>query len=407
MKQVNKLNTEVIIAGAGITGAALAALLAVHGITCALIETRPRKKARRRIDSSRVLAINLASRNILKKTGAWAAIPRDRIGRFRKIQVWDENGTGAVHFDSAELYEPTMGYMIAQNILEDSLEAALAATDKVQWHRPNEPIGLKTRPEQIEINLDDGRQLSAKLLVAADGFTSKVRKLAGIHYKTKDYQQSALTCVAETELPHRHTARQRFMRRGPLAFLPMAGAKQCAIVWSTTPQQANELATMDKKSFHKLLAEAFEQQAGEIIKTGPRAVFPLARAQTTHYCRPRLALVGDAAHSVHPLAGQGANLGLLDTASLVEIILLAKAKKRDLGSFSLLRRYERWRRSENCIMMMLLEGFKYLFENQFSAIPWLRNAGMNLFDASKPIKYQVMKQAMGLAGELPKIACNK
>ena len=405
MEQINKLYTEVIIAGAGIIGATLAALLAVNGINCALIETRPKKKARRRIDSSRAFAINLASRNILEKTGAWAAISRDRIGHFQKIQVWDEQGTGKVCFDSGELYEPIMGYIIAQTVLANSLEATLAKTDKVRWYRPHEPVNLKTRPEQMVVELDDGRQLAAKLLVAADGFTSRVRKLAGIHYPTKDYRQSAVTCVAETDLPHRHTAKQRFMYQGPLAFLPMAGARQNAVVWSTTPQHAAKLATMDKKSFHKLLAEAFEQRSGKIIKTGPRAVFPLASAQAAHYCRPRLALVGDAAHSIHPLAGQGANLGLLDVASLVEIILFAKAKRRDLGSFSLLRRYERWRKSETCTMMMFLEGFKYLFESQFPAIPWLRNVGMNLFDVGKPIKLQIMKRAMGLTGDLPEIAC--
>jgi 2-octaprenylphenol hydroxylase len=320
------------------------------------------------------------------------------------MHVWDENGLGEVNFNSADLGEPVMGYIVEQMIVEQALGSVLNKSDHVSWYRPVEAKLLETEKDKICVGLDDGRQLSASLLVAADGQSSTIRRLAGINFKTHDYHQYALACVVETELPHQQVARQRFLSRGPLAFLPMAQANQCGIVWSTTPEHAAELKAMDEKAFNKTLSEAFAYQVGDIIKTGSRATFSLARAQAEEYCRPRLALVGDAAHRIHPLAGQGANLGLLDVACLAEVILQAKEKGRDIGAFSVLRKYERWRKGENSTMMMTMEGFKYLFENKATVVSWLRNVGMDVFDSMKPVKHEVMKRAMGLAGDLPDIA---
>jgi 2-polyprenylphenol 6-hydroxylase len=404
------IQVDIIIVGAGVVGASFAAILKDSGISCALVEAEPTSKnkdSQTKIDpyiDPRALALTQASKNILQSIGAWDEIPQDRIGHFRKMHVWDENGLGEVNFNSADVSEPIMGYIVEQKVVESALEKILNKTEYLNWYRPVEAKSLETEKDKICLGLDDGRQLSARLLVAADGQSSTIRRLAGINFKTHEYYQHALACVVETELPHQEIARQRFLSRGPLAFLPMAKANQCGIVWSTTPEHAAELKSMGEKAFNRILSEAFAYQAGDIIKTGPRATFPLARAQADEYCRPRLALVGDAAHRIHPLAGQGANMGLLDVASLAEIILQAKVQDRDIGALSVLRKYERWRKGENSTMMMTMEGFKYLFENKSAAVSWLRNVGMDVFDSMKPIKHEVMKRAMGLVGDLPDIA---
>lgn len=402
---------DVIIVGAGVTGASLAVMLKLNGINCALVEAEPPHKVQDNSDQvigqnidPRALAITHASKNILQAIGVWDEIPAERIGCFRKMHVWDENGTGEVNFDSADLCESVMGYIVEQKVVETALESVLNNSNSIICYRPARAKSVETRGDKIYLGLDDGRQLSASLLVAADGQSSTIRRLAGINFKTKDYHQHALACVVETELPHQQIACQKFLSHGPLAFLPMAKDNQCGIVWSTTPAQAAELKAMDEKIFNKTLADAFSYHAGEIIKTGPRVTFPLARAQAENYCHPRLALVGDAAHRIHPLAGQGANLGLLDIACLAQVLIQATSKGRDIGALSVLRKYERWRKGENSSMMMTMEGFKYLFENKTATVSWLRNVGMDMFDSLQPVKLGVMKQAMGLAGDLPDIA---
>ncbi len=402
------INADVIIVGAGISGAGFAAMLKNSGMTCALIDA---KSARKEADVNdltsfdpRTLALTHASKNILQAVGAWDKIPQDRPGYFSKMHVWDENGSGEVHFNSHDLCAPVMGYIVEQKLIESALESVLYHSDHVSWFRPASVKSLDTDKDKVCLGLDDGRQLSAKLLIAADGQSSTVRRLAGINFRIHDYHQNALACVVKTENPHQQVARQRFLSHGPLAFLPMADPDYCGIVWSTTGEQAAELQAFDEKVFSKTLAAAFAYKAGEIVAVGLRKTFPLARAQADEYCHPRLALVGDAAHRIHPLAGQGANLGLLDVACLAEVVLQAKERGRDIGTTSVLRKYERWRKGDNKTMMMTMEGFKYLFENKTATVSWLRNIGMDVFDSMPLIKHCVMRHAMGVTGDLPSLA---
>jgi len=206
-----------------------------------------------------------------------------------------------------------------------------------------------------------------------------------------------------TAEPHQETAWQRFLPTGPLAFLPLHDGR-CSIVWSTTPEQAEALLALDESAFAGALADAFDQRLGSIIEVGPRGAFPLRLQHAHAYVKPGLALIGDAAHVVHPLAGQGVNLGLLDTATLAEVILDALDAGRDFASFKTLRRYERWRKGDNLLMLGVMDGFKRLFGNSLPPVRLLRNAGLNLTDAAGPLKNLIARRAMGLEGDLPRLA---
>lgn len=398
-------DTDVLIAGGGIVGTVLAGLLGRAGVDCILVDsaaTAPDPVTA--ISDPRALALTPASRSILEAFGVWPHVPRDRIGEFRRMQVWDENGSGRIEFDSAEICEPTLGYIIEQPLVQAAIDRSLNAWRNIATIRPVRPEAIEWNADSLVLRMNDGRRFSARLLVAADGARSRVRELAGIGYAIHDYRQSALACVVQTSVPHAYTARQRFLAGGPLAFLPLHDQHACGVVWSLDRDRAGELAAMDTGGFHALLAETFESVAGEIKDSGPRVVFPLSRAHAERYCRGRFVLVGDAAHCVHPLAGQGANLGILDAAALAEVLLEDRARGRDIGDMQTLRRYARWRRAENTLMLIVLDGLKKLFETQAEPLPRLRNFGLDLVHASGPVKFAIMRRAMGIEGDVPALA---
>ena len=398
------VDCDVIIVGGGLAGATLAGLLANQGLRSIVLEasaheTRPEIKP-----DPRALALTFASRRILQSIAAWEQVPANRLGRFRSMQVWDENGDGEVIFDSADICQPALGFIIQQSVLQESLVKSVAAMPGVEFRYDSSLSAIEPGPGAITAVLAGSEKLSASLLVAADGGRSRCRELAGIETIERDYQQQALACLVATTLGHGEVARQRFLSQGPLAFLPMHDAHQCGVVWSSSPEHVQQLLVASDDDFHRQLEQAFDYRLGEITGSQLRSAFPLRRAQAKHYCLQRLALVGDAAHSVHPLAGQGANLGLLDVASLAQLLTEARSANRDIGSRQVLRAYERWRKHENKIMMMTLEGFKYTFENQSGPVPALRNRALDLANSIIPLKHTIMRHAMGLSGDLPEIA---
>ena len=393
---------DVTVLGAGIGGATLACALGRSGLRVALVEARPPPAAAGEDWDLRVSAVTRATERVFDHLGAWPAMAQRRVSPFREMRVW-ESGGGEVHFDSSELAEPHLGHIVENRVIVDALLQRIDDFDTVAVFRPASATRIIDGAERVRLNLDDGTRLSTRLLVGADGADSAVRRHAGIAMQGWSYDQRAIVAVVRTERPHADTAWQRFMPSGPLAFLPLADG-HCSIVWSSDAPRADELMGLDDVAFARALEESFEYRLGSVEVVSPRAAFPLALGHARAYVAARLALVGDAAHTVHPLAGQGANLGVADAAVLAEVVADAGRLGRDAGSRAVLRRYERWRKGETLVMLGVMDGFKRLFGNDLAPLRALRGAGLAAFDASGPLKRLVMRRAMGLDGDLPRLA---
>ncbi len=396
---------DVIIVGAGMVGATLACALGASRLNVALIEGQlPIDFDPHGDYDLRVSAITLASRAIFENLGAWPAMAARRVSPMREMRVWDADGEGCVHFDSAELGEPELGYIIENRVIAAGLWDRMRDLPNVVLLCPASIVELALGDDGAEVILDDGQRLRARLIVGADGARSRVRTLAGIATRGWGYQQDAIVATVRTEKSHRQTAWQRFLPTGPLAFLPLVEPQLCSVVWSCTRPLATELMALDDAAFMIELQAAFADELGGVQAVGPRAAFPLALSHAEHYVLPRLALIGDAAHTVHPLAGQGVNLGLGDAAVLAQVIEEARQVRRDIGGLSTLRRYERWRKGDNLAMLGVTDVFQQFFGGR--AAPWapIRDAGMGLFNRAAPAKRWIMVRAMGLAGDLPSLA---
>ncbi|KAB2935575.1 MAG: UbiH/UbiF/VisC/COQ6 family ubiquinone biosynthesis hydroxylase [Candidatus Contendobacter sp.] len=401
------MNTDydLIIAGGGMVGSALACALGDADLKIALLEGAPLDRIRPGADlDSRVSAISRASQRIFAAVGAWDGIAAWRVSPFRDMRVWDATGFGSIHFDSAAIGEPLLGWIIENRVIQYALLERARRLPAVELLCPAALETAQTLDEGgWRVCLNDGREFITRLLVGADGASSKVRQLASIQAGGWSYEQHAVVANVRAAEPHQETAWQRFLPTGPLAFLPLYDGR-CSIVWATAPEKADTLLALDERDFGAALAAAFDLRLGAIVEVGPRAAFPLRLQHVHAYVKPGLALIGDAAHVIHPLAGQGVNLGLLDAATLAEVILDAHAAGQDFGALKVLRRYERWRKGDNLLMLGIMDGFKRLFGNTLPPVRLLRNIGLNLTDAAGPLKNLIARRAMGLAGDLPKLA---
>jgi len=386
---------DVIIVGGGLVGLSLAATLGTSDFRVAILEARqPMLDWPAGSVDLRVYAISRDSQNLFDRVGAWPAM-LPTAGPFRDMHVWDAGGNGDIHFSSADLGEPYLGHILDSRVIEKALLDVIAELPTVQRLCPATVTAFSGLEDGQQVELEDGRTLSARLLVGADGKHSKVRDYAGIHARVSDYGQQALVAVVTTERAHAETAWQRFLPTGPLAFLPLADGRS-SIVWSASNDRAEQLLALDESAFCTELGEAFDHRLGKITACGERILFPLQRQHAEHYVAPRIALVGDASHVIHPLAGQGVNLGLKDVGELACTLLDARKRERDIGSLSVLRRYERARKGDNMAMMMAMDGFKNLFGSPVAPLRWARNLGLNLVDAAQPVKNRIMRAAMGL-----------
>jgi len=403
------MQADLIIVGAGMVGSALALALKEQGLDIILIDGSPLSVKPFNPAAAfepRVSALSLASQRVLERIGAWPGIAARRLCAYGEMQVWDGSGTGQVHFSAASVHAEVLGHIVENRVVQDALLECLHES----------PIGLLpgARLEQLRrsgdgwlLTLADGRELRAPLVVAADGANSAVRRLAGCATREWDYLHHAIVTSVRCAKPHQATAWQRFTDDGPLAFLPLSGPPGehwCSIVWSVTPAEARRLMELDDAGFCRALGFAFEHRLGEILQVDPRLCIPLRQRHAKRYAEPGLVLVGDAAHSIHPLAGQGVNLGFLDVAVLAEVLLHAHARGELLSDIKVLSRYERRRMPHNLAMMAAMEGFQRLFQADPLAVRWLRNSGLNWVDDLPEAKALFVRQALGLSGDLPALA---
>lgn len=383
---------DVLVVGGGAVGAALALLLGRQGRRVALLEQMAAQPFDPKGETDlRVFAVNRASQRLFESLQVWDTMVSRGVSPYEAMEVWDARSPGRIRFEAADVGEPDLGHIVENRVLLSSLWEALGSA-RVTRICPASLAHLQVLSDGVHVSLEDGRVVQARLVAGADGARSKVRSLAGIGIDARRYDQKAVVANVTTECPNPATAWQRFLPAGPLAFLPLADGRS-SIVWSTTAQQADNLLALDDAAFCRELGAAFEWRLGVVTATGPRAAFVLGGSQATRYVRPRIALVGDAAHTIHPLAGQGANLGFADALALAGV--LRTRMDRDPGEIRVLRAYERARRGENWVMMRAMEGFSALFGSGDSAVELARGLGLSLADRFPAIKNGFLRRALG------------
>jgi 2-octaprenylphenol hydroxylase len=389
---------DIIVVGAGIVGLTMASFLAQNkSLKVAVIENSTLQLPLwgGADYDLRVSAITKASTQLLTQLGVWSEILQCRASPFRQMRVWDKKGIGEIHFDSAEIGEAVLGYIVENNLIQHCLYNHLKQQTDVEFIFNAHLQTLTCSEVGASLQMENHAPLAAKLIIGADGAQSWVRQQMQSPVQQWDYGQHAIVATVQTEYSHQETAWQHFMPTGPLAFLPLcnsqASSSLCSIVWSTTPEHAATLQAINDEDFQQTLTQASEKRLGNILKVSSRACFPLRMRHVKNYVKPNCALIGDAAHTIHPLAGQGMNLGLQDAFALNQVIQEACMSDKDFACLAILRRYERWRKTENTTMVMAMEGFKRLFSNDNSLLSGLRNFGLATVDKQAWLKNFFMR----------------
>ncbi|MEP6884319.1 MAG: FAD-dependent monooxygenase [Gammaproteobacteria bacterium] len=405
MRASDSRTFDAVIVGAGVVGSVMASLLAARKLCSptrvAIIADSLGPPAAHSDWDLRVFAMSRASERLLKACGIWDTLPVQHVFPYERMCAWDARtepgGKGSLQFDCAEIGEPNLGFIVdGRDLQRQSLQAARSAGTVLIEGTVD---AIDVDDAGVSMRLRDGREVRSELLVAADGTHSKTRQLLGIGTAGHAYHQDALVAHVRTSKPHLSTAWQRFIGSGPLAFLPLADGRS-SIVWSVSLSEAARLRDLDDAAFGAALTAASAAVLGECELASQRLSFPLQLQYALQYVRPRAVLLGDAAHVVHPLAGQGLNLGLLDCAVLAEVLGEAGSAGY-FGEHKLLRRYERRRRSENLLAATTLDGLERLFSSVNPLSAALRGAGLHAVDRLPLIKQGLAQRALGLSGDVP------
>ncbi|WP_020158242.1 UbiH/UbiF/VisC/COQ6 family ubiquinone biosynthesis hydroxylase [Methylobacter marinus] len=395
---------EVIVVGGGMVGAAAACALAHGGVSVALLDRHnPERQWSREPIDNRVSALTKASQNILEMLGAWPGMVRRGVCAYRDMRVWDARGDGELHFDCADTEFNELGHLVENRVTVAALWDVLDTLSSAHCITPAKVAGMQLTDHGRLVSLEDGRCLEAELVIAADGRESALRNMAGIDVTGWDYDQDGLVATVTTEKSHQATAWQRFLEEGPLAFLPLDNG-QSSIVWTLSTKTAKSYLALNDVDFLQALEQASGGILGKMLAVGPRAAFPLRFQYANRYTDRHLALVGDAAHAMHPLAGQGANAGLLDAAAIAELVIEAKRQRRPLAGSGYLRRYERWRKGDNLMMMASMDVLNKTYGVSLQPFISLRSAGMNWINHTAIVKAYFNHYAMGLREDLPRLA---
>ena len=377
----SRARLDVAVAGGGVVGAACALALARAGLQAALVEARPAPRWLAERPDLRVFALAPDNAALLDALGVWPQVVRARAQPYRKMRVWDAGGGDELAFDAATLARDELGWIVENGLLVDRLWAALVAAG-VQVHCPARVQGMEQDEAGVRLQLDDGTRLEARVAVAADGGASELRRLAGLDVDAHDYGQRGVVAFIETADPHQETAWQRFLPTGPLALLPFTQGRS-SIVWTLPEAEAARVLALDDAAFAVALTDASAARLGRAVPVSARAAFPLRRQLVRQQVAGRVLVLGDAAHVVHPLAGQGVNLGLRDVAALRAEVESAQARRVDWASAHRLQRWARRRRSDNTVSAYAFEGINRLYSN------------------ADPLAVLARGPLLGLAGKLP------
>ncbi|MEH6579442.1 MAG: UbiH/UbiF/VisC/COQ6 family ubiquinone biosynthesis hydroxylase [Amphritea sp.] len=396
---------DVLIVGGGMVGATIACALGNTDLKVAVIEqSYPTAFDPQQENDLRVSALSVASENILTAIGAWDGIVSRRACPYSRMKVWESDEIrAATEFCSEDINHGHLGYIVENRVIQLALLERLKSFANIDLVCPANTVSIDYAPGSSIISLDDGRELVGKLLIAADGGMSRVRSAAGIGVHSWDYQQHALVASVITAYPQQDITWQQFTPTGPLAFLPLSG-NHASLVWYNTPAEVTRLMATADEPFMNELINTFPECLGQIDQLLLRGSFPLRRQHAQQYVKEGVALAGDAAHMIHPLAGQGVNIGLLDAAALAEVVLKAHQQGEDISSLQVLRAYENQRRQQNLLMMQVMDCFYRVFSNDLLPLKLLRNVGLGAAERFMPAKKSVMRMAMGLEGKLPALA---
>lgn len=394
-------SVDVAIVGGGMVGLAVACGLQGSGLRVAVLEQRePQPLAADAAPALRVSAINAASEKLLSRLGVWSEIVSHRVSCYHGMEVWDKDSFGRITFDDKSMGYSHLGHIVENAVIHDALWQKVRQSSDITLLAPAELQQVAWGENEAFLTLKDGTMLTARLVIGADGAHSWLRNKADIPLTFWDYRHHALVATIRTEEAHGAVARQVFHGDGILAFLPLSDPHLCSIVWSLSPEEAERMQQADEAAFNQALTIAFDNCLGLCRVESERQAFPLTGRYARQFAAHRLALVGDAAHTIHPLAGLGVNLGFMDAAELIEELKRLHRQGKDIGQYLYLRRYERSRKHSAALMLAGMQGFRELFAGENPAKKLLRDIGLKLADTLPGVKPQLIRQAMGL-NDLP------
>ncbi len=401
-----KRDSDIIIVGGGLNGPALALALADGGFSVTIIDALPARSRDQKGFDGRGYALALASQHLLAAIGVWPQVAENS-QPINEVKITDgragEGPSGwMLHFDSRELAEGPMGFMVEDRYLSRALQGAVQKHPLITQINGETVVDQQVGPASVTVTTASGKTLTGSILIGSDGRASGTAKRAGIRRAGHDYGQTALVCAIEHDLPHNGIAHQFFMPPGPLAILPLPGNRS-SIVWSETTAEAARINALPEDEYLDILRPRFGSFLGQIRLAGTRFTYPLSLTLAEYFIAPRLALIGDAAHGVHPIAGQGLNLGLRDVGALAEVLILARRRGEDIGAPDVLERYQRWRQFDTTVMALATDAFNKLFSNDNSLLRLGRDMGLGVVNALPSLRKRFIREAAGLSGDVPKL----